>query len=442
MSRNTNTGESKITTDRETIRGWVGEHDATPVRYSGVEGESGTLRIVPESRTEESHERLTWDDFFEEIDRNEQVVVYHGTDHPEPFEVTTREEAIGRTTIADESVEEALLEGETVTSEVTETTVIERTIVEEATIESEVAGRETISEEVVDVELLTRDVVECELLDGDAGVDRSGVIDFDTFEPGNRSTFEEGLGIELTVDEGWTVTKEIVERPIIESRIVDTESTETDTVEADTVQSAIDVEGVQRTVVESDLVDTEAGVDVIESGSIQSEFREGDIVETRLVERKTVDEEVSLRRRLTGTITEGETLEADTVSRQVIESEIIGEADVEGETPTAASTEPAREAETVSAGDVGDEAVMPTEDDEGKTVVDASGEEVGLVVDVRGDTVYVDPHPSIADRIRTTLGWGESDADDYTIGPDRIARITNDRVELTSIEPSSREGST
>ena len=442
------TDESRITTDRETIRGWVGEHDAVPVRYSGVEGESGTLRIVPETDREESHEEVTWDDFYDEIDRNDQVVVYHGSDHPEPFEVTSREEAIGRTTVADEEVEEALVEGETVTSEVTETTVVERTIVEEATVESEVTDREVISEEVVDAELLTRDVVGFELVDFETEYDADR--DASIFEPEGRATFGDGVGFDVRVDEGWSVTKEVVERLTIESRVVDTESTETDTVEADTVESTVNVEGVQRNVLESDLVDTDAGVDVIESGRVESEFHEGEVVRTRLLERKTVDEEVSLRRRLSGEITEADTIEADSVHREVVESEIVGEEDVEAEVATAGAAGTVGDTgeragtteESVSVGDVGDERVMPSGDDEGKTVVDATGDEVGMVTDVEGDMVYVDPHPSITDRIKTALGWGEPDEDDYTIGPDRISRITDDHVELVSVEPEMEEDET
>ena len=438
MSRsNTEDDESRITTDRETIRGWVGEHDAVPVRYAGVEGESGTLRIVPESDIEESHERMEWDEFHEEVERNDYVVVYHGTDHPEPFEVTGRETVIGRSRIDDEEVAEALVEGETVTSEIRETTVIERTIVEEATVESELVDREFLSEEVVDVELLTRDVMECGLVEGDAAFERFDTGRHEHLESGYRETMDPALDVEVVVDEGWTVTKEVVEQPIIESRVVDTEATETDTVEADTVESDIDIAGVHERIIESDLIDADADVEVLESSSVESEFREGDVVETRLLERKTVDEEVSVRRRFTGTLTDVETLEADAVRREVVESELVGEdEEIEGATVGAGAE---YGEETVSVGDVGDESVMPSDDDEGKTVVDATGAEVGMVTDVEGDILYVDPHPSIADRIKTTLGWGEPDEDDYTISPDRIARITRDQVELVSVEPEMED---
>ena len=427
--------ESKITTDRETIQGWVGEHDAIPVRYSGVEGESGTLRIVPATRREESHEEVSWDEFFEEMERSDQVVVYHGTDYPEPFEVRSRQDAIGKTTTADADVEEALVEGETVTSEVTETTVVERTIVEEATVESEVIDRELVSEEIVDAELLTRDVTGLELEEYEVEYDAER--DAALFQPEGRSTLGEGVEIQVRVDEGWSVTKELVERLTIESRVVDTEATETDTVEADTVESSVNVEGVQRTVLESDLVDTQTDVDVIESGKVESEFHEGEVVRTRLFERKTVDEEVSVRRLLTGEVTSAETIDVDTVNREVIESEIVGEEAIEGGTAAMAGAEP--EDADAARPAVGDESAVLSEDDEGKTVVDATGDEVGMVVGVEGDLLYVDPHPSITDRIKTALGWGGPDEDDYTIGPDRIAATTDDAVRLVSVEPEAED---
>ena len=74
--------------------------------------------------------------------------------------------------------------------------------------------------------------------------------------------------------------------------------------------------------------------------------------------------------------------------------------------------------------------VAPTQDDEGKTVVDAEGDEFGMVVDVEGDTMYVDPDPSITDRIRTALGWEDHDDDTYPVDGRSIARIEDERVVL------------
>lgn len=462
MDRETGDSESQLSSDRKTIEGWVGEHDVVPVRHAGTEGEPSRLRIVSTDRQTDEHEEVTWDEFHEEIDREDQVVVYHGVDREEPFEVFDRSDAVQRTAVEDEAVEEALLEGEIVTTEITETTVVERKIVEEASIESEVIDREVVEVDVVDAELLTREVVDCEVTDlGPTRTD--GEFDVSQFESGYRS--DDHIEVAAEIDEAWTVTKEIVERVTIESRVIDTDVTETDTVEDATVESSVDVEGVQRTILDSDLIDADAATtEILESGSIESESGEGDVVHTQLIERKTVEEEVSLEKRYAGDITGGETTAASTINREVVESEIVdreeiefeietivdtetevktdiegqgeSEAEVESTSAEAGTTEETTIAqETATAGgdvDVADSTVTPTEDDEGKTVVDASGKKIGLVANVEGGTVYVDPHPSITDRIKAELELGDMDDDDaYPITSDQIVRITDDEVELT-----------
>lgn len=72
-----------------------------------------------------------------------------------------------------------------------------------------------------------------------------------------------------------------------------------------------------------------------------------------------------------------------------------------------------------------------TEDDEGKTVVNADGEEVGIVTGVRGGTAYVDPDPGLTDAIKSKLGWEEVDTEDYPLQEDRIEDVTDDEIRLT-----------
>lgn len=71
-----------------------------------------------------------------------------------------------------------------------------------------------------------------------------------------------------------------------------------------------------------------------------------------------------------------------------------------------------------------------TESDEGKRVVDADGGTVGVLVDVDDGIGYVDPDPGITDRIRSRLGWGAVDEDDYPLDPTDIAEITDDEIRL------------
>ncbi|WP_254536299.1 PRC-barrel domain containing protein [Halomarina litorea] len=71
-----------------------------------------------------------------------------------------------------------------------------------------------------------------------------------------------------------------------------------------------------------------------------------------------------------------------------------------------------------------------SESDEGKKVVNANGDTVGRIVEVRSGTAYVDPDPSIADTLLSKLGWAEMDEDTYPLRADRISAITDDEVRL------------
>lgn len=71
-----------------------------------------------------------------------------------------------------------------------------------------------------------------------------------------------------------------------------------------------------------------------------------------------------------------------------------------------------------------------SETDEGKTVVDADGTEIGMVTDVTADGIEVQPDPSLVDRVKATLDWGDRPENVYRIDVDRIDRITGSEIEL------------
>lgn len=71
-----------------------------------------------------------------------------------------------------------------------------------------------------------------------------------------------------------------------------------------------------------------------------------------------------------------------------------------------------------------------TDDDEGKRVINASGDRMGRVSNVEGGRAFVDPDPGVTDTIRSKLGWGKEDKDDYQLHSDRIDTITEDEVRL------------
>lgn len=69
-------------------------------------------------------------------------------------------------------------------------------------------------------------------------------------------------------------------------------------------------------------------------------------------------------------------------------------------------------------------------DAEGKTVVDHEGNTVGLVDEVEGETLYVEPDPGLTDRLSASLGWADRDDDDRPVDADRVDEVTDDRVVL------------
>lgn len=70
-----------------------------------------------------------------------------------------------------------------------------------------------------------------------------------------------------------------------------------------------------------------------------------------------------------------------------------------------------------------------TDDDRGKTVVKGT-ERIGVVTDVRGDRVSVDPDwDHVDDDLAAELGWDEDD-DLYTIEESAITAVQNNEVRL------------
>jgi len=423
--------QSQITTDTETIRGWGDTHELIPVRYEH-EGET-RLALVPESEATDHHSRLDWEEFEGELRDRELVVVRHDETAGD-VDVVERAAAVGTVALTAEEAQERSSEGETIESEFTDRAVVEHTVVEAVTLESEVTDRELIASDTVDAELRTRDVEGCEVTSVDTTDEGIEAIDaVDTFERGTRSAV--ACDVAVTLDESWTVAKENVERITVESRIVQADAGEAGTVESDTVRETVDIEGVERTVLEGELVDSPATAQVaVEEGTVESRFREDDAIETHLLRTQVVEEEVSVRREVTGEVADAETLASTTLSYVAVESEIVDADDYDGVflaggRAAAADRDASIEDEEPLEADESVR-VEPTEDDVGKAVVNAGGDEVGMVSAVEDDRLYVDPHPSITDRIRTALGWGSDEDDTYPVDEDHVARIEDDGVVL------------
>ena len=86
-----------------------------------------------------------------------------------------------------------------------------------------------------------------------------------------------------------------------------------------------------------------------------------------------------------------------------------------------------------------DEAEMEREDyadtrfdeyDQGKEVLNADGDTIGVITEISGQTAYVDPEGGMTDKIMSKLGWSGGDDEDFRLRSSSVERITDDAVYL------------
>ncbi|ELY70048.1 hypothetical protein [Natrinema versiforme] len=418
--------QRRMTTDTERIREWAEARDAVPVRIQDSEdhGHSFTRR----DDLGESHEEYSWDEFEERFDDEDLVFVYH---EEEPtgeglgfFEVVEREQAFERADLGRDELEESLKEGETVTTEIVETQVVETEVVETDTIESEVVDTDLVEREIVDSEIVEREIVETEFISDDM--------------------------IEVTVDQTRLDTIEEVERYVVESEVVDIDIEQDQEMESDVVETNIELESVQRSILDSDVVRSSVTTDeVIEREVIQSQRTEGATVQSELIERRLIEEELDEQLLLTYVLEESELIESEVVRSDMLEGDIIdveeyGAAETAGMETEAGGTmggeataSTATEAGTGTTDEAMDtpmdaSAVELSRDDQGKAVLDESGQQIGMVAEVEDQTAYVDPEPGLTDRLKARLDWGSHGDDDYPVESSQITEITDDEVVIRS----------
>ena len=496
--------EGQITTDLDTIREWADDRNVVPVRTRGEPADpeaadpgmaSGArVDLVPSSEADD-HEEIDWETFHDELRESDAAIVERGAGDRGRLMVVDYDAAIANLDLDREDFEERLMEGEVVRGEITETTVVETRVVEEAEIESELVDTEVVSEQVLDAELVGRTCTNCEIV-ADEPADPMGMFDEKRYlesrpgEGGMKGTGVEGTGMEpetersgddetidelagtefegdtphdaesgmdqphdaesemepyhaeLSIDEEWLVTRELIERLTIETRIVDTDITEFDSIE----HAGFDVEGLQRTILESGIFEFETDPEtVLAEHEIRTELGESDAVHTYLDRRRTIEDEVHDRRTARVPVADFEHTEMEVVSSMEIESGIVSEEPAAGAAAPAAGEpgagEPAmdeagaRDVDAtgeIEAGEMDEARSTLTGSDQGKAVVDATGSEVGMIVEVdeSAGTAYVDPDPGIADRIMSKMGWGHADSEDYPLTENQIEHITDDEVRL------------
>ena len=94
--------------------------------------------------------------------------------------------------------------------------------------------------------------------------------------------------------------------------------------------------------------------------------------------------------------------------------------------------------ESVARESSGDARTIPELADQGKDVVDTRGDDLGIVSDVDGDVLYVEPDPTLTEKIMSTLHWREGESDELKVTPERIRRIDDEVVLDMDTDDASR----
>lgn len=337
--------------------------------------------------------------------------------------------AVSQSDVKDKQIRNRLVAGETVTNTIHETSAVETPVIEEATVESELISREIIHDELLDVELVDRTCTNYTIVPSD------NLVDVDTFdqdryfasleaardedsqsdgqsnsETSPSNNINDKYQMQIDVREVWTPTREITERFTIESRI-----TGTDVVEAEKLEDYdLDTEGLQRSIIEQGMLETaDEPEEVKRNFEIESELCEGDQIHTHFTRTSVLEDEVINQIRVSNDIDRVNFAKMDfTASKQVVSQDA---------TETMRSTA---------------EGISLSADDVGKDVVDATGSNVGTVTDVTdgGQTVYVEPHSSITERIMSSLGWGDDDEPEKEIYVGQFESINSESIQLKEYE--------
>jgi hypothetical protein len=423
MVPNDTNQESRITTDHTQVEAWASETNSIPVR------EGNHLRFITEESFDENRQqRVSWDEFESEIAETGRVVVYRENRDTDQLQIRHRDDAM--THLEGEDVEDRLISGEVITGTITETAVVERTIVEEAEIRSEVVDSQVVDSQIVDADLLARDCTAC--------TSREAASDnyLDTYDDsyfledteGDLLASHEDLTFDLEVDETWMLTIDELEQFDVESRVTDVDVAETDAVEDIDLEADLDMATLHRQILESNLfsIDIRQMEDFnTENYAIESEVEKNDTIRTTISRHRTVERELAMSHDITATGTESHRTNVSTVNENIVSSALAEPGQEPGSREMTGSE---TTSQTDATGDTDADRIIPNSDDQGKTVVDTAGTELGVVTEVDDNNIYVDPEPSLTEKVMSKLGWGDADEDDYVIESDAISRITDDQV--------------
>jgi len=325
------------------------------------------------------------------------------------------------TTGWDEDVEEIdVTEHEYITVDVDETREVTRELVERRTVETRVVDRdveetETVESETlesrVDVEGVQRTILESDILGGQIPTEE--VI--------------EGGHVESEFSDDDTILTELYERRIVRDEVVDRKRLTFELVDEETVSN----ETVESVLVESMLVGSDAmgedteieGIAIERSDTATTDAGMATGHDTTTDDGMTASDDSMTDETATASATAGTSSEA-TMGDVESTDDSMADDTMTDEGMTASD-------ETIVEG----EEIQLDDHDVGKDVIDANDEQVGVVTEVDEDEnlLYVDPHPGLAQRVKTRLGWEGHSEDAYSVTPDRIEMVGDDEIRLRSL---------
>ena len=72
-------------------------------------------------------------------------------------------------------------------------------------------------------------------------------------------------------------------------------------------------------------------------------------------------------------------------------------------------------------------------EDEGKFLMDATAEQIGIVTEVAPEeqVAYVDPDPDVSDAILQGLGFGDANSDDIKMPAGAVETVTDSEIRVS-----------
>ena len=80
-----------------------------------------------------------------------------------------------------------------------------------------------------------------------------------------------------------------------------------------------------------------------------------------------------------------------------------------------------------------DEMTVLSPEDEGKFLMDAKAEQIGIVTEVAPEeqVAYVDPDPDVSDALLQGLGFGDANSDDIEVPAGAVETVTDSEIRVS-----------